>query len=208
MKKQAKSAIVLGIVGLLFAVYGLTSHGWYNEEREHDLDDEEGFLRSHIGYGIRGVSNLTLHRFNGTTLDEEEKVQDYDDFIGVEGTRAAEAGSTMFLIMIAAIALAGLFIPLVYLSSEQNLDESMGRLGPYFPLIVAQIAAILLIVGPIWFSHALTTGLDEDMNEITGEPSQALGGMTGFWVIMGGLLVQVGAIMALSRTRLTYIEPL
>jgi hypothetical protein len=114
----------------------------------------------------------------------------------------------MFLIMIAAIALAGLFIPLVYLSSEQNLDESMGRLGPYIPLIVAQIAAILLIVGPIWFSHALTTGLDEDMNEITGEPSQALGGMTGFWVIMGGLLVQVGAIMALSRTRLTYIEPL
>lgn len=208
MRKQALYALVLAIVAIIIAAYGIVSYGWYTEEREQPLVDEDGILRSEIGYGLRGVNNRTLHRFNGTTLDEEEKVQGYDDFIGAKETKASAVASAMNILMIVALAMAVLFLPLVYLTSGGSFEQRVGKIGPYIPLLVAQVAALLLIIGPIWFSYAFITALDDDIGRITGEPSQALGGMTGLWVIVGGILIQMAAVMALSRTRLIYIEPL
>lgn len=208
MRKQALYALAFAIVAIIIYAYGMVSYDWYTEEREQPLVDEDGVLKSDIGYGLRGVNNHTRHRFNGTTLDEEEKVQGYDDFIGTKDTKASGVASTMNIMMIIALVMMVLFLPLVYLSSGGGLEQRFGKIGPYIPLLVAQIAALLLIIGPMWFSYAFITALDDDIGKVTGEPSQALGGMTGFWVIVGGIFIQVGALMALSRTRLIYIEPL
>ena len=116
--------------------------------------------------------------------------------------------STMLILMAIGIIMAALFIPLAFISQTGGLESRVGKWGPYIPLYVAQVSAITLIVAPIWFSYEFIMGLDMDMFALTNAPSQALGDMAGWWVILGGLFIQVSAFMALSRTRLIYIEPL
>jgi hypothetical protein len=81
-------------------------------------------------------------------------------------------------------------------------------LGPYVPLIAGQVAALLLIIGTLWFTYAFVTGLDEDVAKLGQERYQAVGGMTASLVIFGGLLIQVAALYARARTQLVYIKPL
>ena len=207
MKPKHMVPLVLVVVAILLAAYGMLSYSWYVEYRETKLLGDEGTIKTDLGYGLRGVQNHTRHRLNGTTLEEEERVQSYDDFIG-KGNLVGPVASRMMLLLLIGIVMAALFIPLAFVSQTSGLEDRVGKLGPYIPLYVAQVAAITLIVSPIWFSYEFITALDVDMYELTNAPSQALGDMAAWWVITGGLLIQVAAFMALSRTRLVYIEPL
>jgi len=207
MKRKHMVPIVLGVIALMMATYGLLSYGWYLEHREEDLPNKEGVIKTDLGYGIRGVSNHTVHRLNGTTLDEDERVQSHDDFLG-DGNKAGPVASRMLTIMLIGIIMTALFLPLAYISQTIGLEVWVGKLGSYLPFYVAQVAAITFILAPIWFSFEFIKGLDIDMEVLTNAPSQALGDMAGWWVIFGGVIIQVAAFMALSRTRLIYIEPL
>ena len=207
MKRKQMVPLVIAIIAILMATNGLLSYNWYIEQREFKLPGDEGTIKTDLGYGIRGVHNHTRLRFNGTTLDEEERVESYEDFIGPD-TMAGPVASRMLIIMAIGIIMAALFIPLAFISQTGGLESRVGKWGPYIPLYVAQVSAIILIVAPIWFSYEFIVGLDMDMFTLTNAPSQALGDMAGWWVIFGGLFIQVSAIMALSRTRLIYIEPL
>lgn len=208
MKRQAVRAIVLAVIALVLIIVGMLSWDWYTEERdETDRASGERTL-SVYGYGLRGVMNNTRVSLNETVLSAEEKVQDYDDFVGLKNSRAGKAVASMNIIMLVALVMVIIFIPLVYLASAGSLEANVGRIGPYIPIIVAQVAALLLIVGPIWFTWTFAHGIDDDHFEMELEPSQALGGMAGWWVIFGGVSIQAAALMALARTRLIYIEPL
>ncbi len=207
MKPKQMVPLVLAVVAILMASYGMLSYSWYQEYRETKLLGDEGIIKTDLGYGLRGVQNHTQHKLNGTTLEEEEKVQSYDDFIG-KGNEAGPVASRMILLMFIGIVMAVLFIPLVFITQTGGLEDHVGKLGPYIPLYVAQVAAFTLVASPIWFSYEFIMALDMDMYKLTNAPSQALGEMAGLWVIFGGVLIQVAAFMALSRTRLVYIEPL
>jgi hypothetical protein len=199
--------LVLAVVAIMFASYGLLSHGWYLEYRETDLPDDEGRIRTNLGYGIMGVSNSTKHKLNGTTLDGEDRVQSYDEFMGLK-SKAGQVANTMMVLMLIGIVMCALFIPLAFISQTGGLEARLGKWGPYIPLYVAQVAAITFFLAPIWFSYEFIYGLDMDAYALTDAPSQALGDMSGWWVVFGALLIQVAALMAISRTRLIYIEPL
>jgi len=207
MKKKSLRAIILSVVAILLTISGLLSYDWYTEERVEDAEAEDGEYKSDLAYGLRGVRNETRLVVNGTKIASEEKVQDYDDFIGLQDSRAGQVVSTMLLLMIVSLILAILFIPLVYLSSKGSLEDKVGKIGPYLPIICGQIAALLLIIAPIWFSYAFIMGLTDDMNELDQGPPQAIGGNAGFWVILGGVLLQYGVLSALARTKLILIEP-
>ncbi len=207
MKKEAYYAMTLGVVALLLTVYGLVSYDYYVEDKE--LQQEDGLLVSHIGYGLRDVHNESKLVFNDTTLWKEESYQTYPDFIGASNaTRAEAAGAQQSILLIISLVLVILFIPLVFLSHQGFFDDKMGKLGPYTPLIVAQIAALVLIIGTMWFTYAFATGLDEDVAKLGQERYQAVGGMTAFVVIVAGILIQIAALYARSRTQLIYIKPL
>ena len=206
MRREAMLAIALAVVALVLAVYCIVSYDWYEEERTSSL--EEGNLVTDIGYGLRGVQNVSQSRLNGTVLQERESHQTYDEFIGVEGTRAQSAADAMFLIVLVAIVFIVLFIPLVFLAHQGRFDDLVGKLGQYIPLMVAQVAALLLILGAMWFSYAFTEGLDKDVEDLGQERYRAVGGMGGWYAIFAGIIIQAAAVMALSRTRLVYIEPL
>ena len=207
MKKQSLRACILASVAILLIAYGLLSYGWYIEERVEDADVEDGDYKSDLDYGLRGVRNETRLVVNKTQIASEEKVQDYDDFIGLENSRAGKVVDRMNLLMVISLVLTILFIPLVYLSSKGSLEDKVGKIGPYLPLIIGQIAALILIISPMWFTYAFITDLTADMDELDQGPPQALGGNTGLWVIFGGVLLQFGVISALARTKLIYIEP-
>jgi hypothetical protein len=198
---------ILAVVTILLAVYGMMSYDWYEESREIPSSEGEGNYKSDLGYGPRGVHNYTRLAFNGSTLDEEESVQTYEEFNGPE-TEAGPVADTMFQLLIIGIVMTVLFIPLAYISQTSGLEGRVGKWGPYIPLYVAQVAAITLILAPIWFSYEFVQALDMDAMRLTNAPSQALGAMAGWWVIFGGIVIQVAALMAISRTRLIYIEPL
>ncbi len=207
MKKQSLRACILASVAVLLIANGLLSYGWYIEERVEDADVEDGDYKSDLDYGLRGVRNETRLVVNGTKIASEEKVQDYDDFIGIKDSRAGKVVDRMNLLMVISLVLTILFIPLVYLSSKGSLEDRVGKIGPYLPLILGQIAALILIISPMWFTYAFITDLTADMDELDQEPPQALGDNTGLWVIFGGVLLQIGVISALARTKLIYIEP-
>jgi hypothetical protein len=207
MKGKQMVPIALAAVAIMLATYGLFSYGWYLEQRETDNPDEEGVIKTDLGYGIRGVSNHTRYMFNGTLLDEEETVHSYDEFIG-DDNLAGQVASTMWTLMLIGILMTVIFIPLAYISQTGGLEARIGKWGPYLPLYVAQVAAVTLIVSPIWFTYEFIVGLDIDMNELTNAPSQAVGDMSGWLIVFAGVLVQAAAFMAISRTRLIYIEPL
>lgn len=207
MRKEAYYAMAFAVVALILTSYGLVSHGYYVEDRE--VQQPDGLVESHISYGLRKVHNESKLVFNDTTLSKEDKYQSYPDFIGASNaTRADAAGARQFYLMIVSLVLVVLFIPLVLLSHQGYLDERFGRLGPYVPLIAGQIAALLLIIGTLWFTYAFATGLDEDVAKLGQERYQAVGGMTASLVIFGGLLIQVAALYARARTQLVYIKPL
>ncbi len=208
MKKQSLRACILAGVAIIIIANGLFSYGWYTEERVEDADVEDGEYKSDLAYGLRGVRNETRLVVNGTKMASEEKVQDYDDFIGLENSRAGQVVDRMNLLMVISLVLTILFIPLVYLASKGALEDKVGKIGPYLPLIIGQIAALILLISPMWFTYAFITDLTVDMDEELdqGVP-QALGGNTGLWVIFGGVLLQFGVIGALARTKLIYIEP-
>lgn len=207
MKRKAMIPIVLVIVGIILSVYGMLSYEWYLEHRETQFPGDEANVKTDLSYGIRGVHNHTRLRLNGTTLEEETKVHSYDEFLGEENL-AGPVASTTILVLTIGIIMAALFIPLAFVLQSGELETRIGKWGPYIPLYVAQVAAFTLVVSPIVFSYGFITALDADMYDLTDAPSQALGDMSGWWVIFGGLLIQVAAFMAISRTRLIYIEPL
>ncbi len=207
MKKQSLRACILAGVAVLLIANGLFSYGWYTEERVEDADVEDGEYKSDLAYGLRGVRNETRLVVNGTRIASEEKVQDYDDFIGLEDSRAGQVVSRMNLLMVISLVLTILFIPLVYLTSKGSLEDKVGKIGPYLPLICGQIAAIILLISPMWFTYAFITDLTADMEELDQGVTQALGGNTGLWVIFGGVLLQFAVIGALARTKLIYIDP-
>jgi hypothetical protein len=207
MKRQAYYAMVLALLAIILTADGLVSHDYYVEDRE--VQGPDGLLKSNIGYGLRDVHNQSKLVFNGSTISKEDKYQDYQDFIGASNaTRAMNAGSQQNVLMLVSLVLLVLFLPLVVMSHQGYFDERLGRMGPYIPLIAAQVAALLLIIGTLWFTYAFATGLDEDVANLHQERYQAVGGTTAFTVIVGGFLIQVAALMALSRTRLIYIKPL
>ena len=207
MKKQSLRACILAIVAILFILNGLFSYGWYTEERVEDAPMEDGDYKSDLAYGLQGVRNETRLVVNGTKIASEEKVQGYDNFIGLKASKAGQVVDRMFLLMVSSLVLTILFVPLVYLSSKGSLEDKVGKIGPYLPLILGQIAALILIISPMWFTYAFITDLTADMEELDQGPPQALGGNTGLWVIFGGVLLQFGVIGALARTKLIYIEP-
>ncbi len=208
MKTKHVVPLVLAMIGIILATYSLMSFGWYEEYRESSLPDDGGNVKTDLGYGIRGVHNHTRIMLNSTMLDEEEKVQDYDDFHGGIDSMAGQVAARMWLVMLIGILMAVLFLPLAYISQTKGLEDRLGRWGAYVPLYVAQVSAITLILAPIWFSYEFTMGLDMDAMELTNNPSQALGAMGAWYVIFAGIFIQVAALMALSRTRLVYIKPL
>jgi hypothetical protein len=207
VRKQSLRAIVLAVVAVLFIVYGLLSYGWYDEERVEDAEVEDGEYKSDLGYGLRGVRNETRLVVNGTKIASEEKVQNYDVFVGLKDSQAGQVASRMNLLMVVSLLLTILFIPLVLLSTKGSLEDKLGKIGPYLPIICGQIAALLLIIGPMWFSYAFIMGLTADMEVLDQGPPQALGGNTGLWVIFGGMLLQFAVVSALARTKLILIEP-
>lgn len=207
MKRKHMVPVVLAVLAILMGLYGLLSYGWYLEERVTSLPDDGGNIKTELDYGIRGVANHTRHMQNGTMLDQKDTVHTYDEFLG-EGNMAGPVAARMTTIMLIGIIMAVLFIPLALMSQTGGLDDLVGKWGSYLPLYTAQVSAITLILAPIWFSYEFITGLDMDMMEATRAPSQALGQLTGWWVIFAGVLIQIAAVMALSRTRLIYIEPL
>lgn len=207
MKRKQMVPLVLAVLAILMATYGLVSYGWYLEGRESSLPDDGGNIKTELGYGIRGVSNHTRLMLNGTMLDESDTVHTYDEFLG-DGNMAGPVASRMMTIMLIGIVMAVLFLPLAFMSQTGGLDDKVGKWGSYLPLYAAQVSAITFILAPIWFSYEFVMALDMDMMEITNAPSQALGDMSGWWVIFGGVLIQIAAVMALSRTRLVYIKPL
>jgi hypothetical protein len=192
LKKQSLRACILAGVAVLLIANGLFSYGWYTEERVEDADVEDGEYKSDLAYGLRGVRNETRLVVNGTRIASEEKVQDYDDFIGLEDSRAGQVVSRMNLLMVISLVLTILFIPLVYLTSKGSLEDKVGKIGPYLPLICGQ---------------TFITDLTADMEELDQGVTQALGGNTGLWVIFGGVLLQFAVIGALARTKLIYIDP-
>lgn len=206
MKKEAYIALALAALTIILVVNGLTSHGWYDEVRSEKMLGN--VTSSTIGYGLLTVHNVTKVTFNGTLISKSDEYQSYDDFIASNATRARDAGSRMYLVSIVGLVLTALFIPLLFLAHQGFFDNRMGRLGPYVPLLVAQVAALVIIIGTLWFSYAFPTGLDADAVQLHQERYQALGGRTGLWVLVGGILVQAAAVMALARTQLIYIEPL
>ncbi len=207
MKKQSLRACILALVTILFLLNGLLSYGWYTEERLEEASMEDGTYKSDLAYGLRGVRNETRLVVNETKIATEEKVQNYDEFIGLENSRAGQVVNTMYLLMVLSLVLTVLFIPLVYISSQGSLEDKMGKIGPYIPLICGQIAALILIISPMWFTYAFITDLTADMDELEQGPPQALGDNAGLWVIVGGVLLQIGVVSALARTKLIYIEP-
>lgn len=207
MRREAYYAMVLAVVALILTAFGIMSYDYYTESKEVQRSD--GVLESTIGYGLRDVHNESKLVFNKTVLEREDNYQDYQDFIGASNaTRARDAGAQQFLLMVISLVLIVLFIPLTFLAHQGFFDTRLGKLGPYLPLIVAQVAALLLIIGTMWFTYAFATGLDEDVAKLGQERYQAVGGMAAFWVIVGGFLIQIAAIFARSRTQLVYIEPL
>ena len=207
MKKQSLRACILAIVAILFILNGLFSYGWYTEERVEDAPMEDGDYKSDLAYGLQGVRNETRLVVNGTKIASEEKVQGYDNFIGLKASKAGQVVDRMFLLMVISLVLTILFVPLVYLSSKGSLEDKVGKIGPYLPLILGQIAALILIISPMWFTYAFITDLTADMEDLDQGPPQALGGNTGLWVILGGVLLQFGVMSALARTKLIFIEP-
>jgi hypothetical protein len=207
MKKQSLRAIILAIITILLITVVLFSYRWYNEERVEDAEVEDGEYKSDLAYSLRGVRNETRLVVNGTRIASEEKVQDYDDFIGLQDSEAGQVASRMNLLMVISLVLAILFIPLVYLSSEGTLEDKVGKIGSYLPLICGQIAVLLLIISPMWFSYAFIMGLTADMEVLDEGPPQALGDNAGLWVIFGGVLLQFGVMNAMARTKLIFIEP-
>ena len=207
MKKQSLRACILAIVAILFILNGLFSYGWYTEERVEDAPMEDGDYKSDLAYGLQGVRNETRLVVNGTKIASEEKVQGYDNFIGLKASKAGQVVDRMFLLMVISLVLTILFVPLVYLSSKGSLEDKVGKIGPYLPLILGQIAALILIISPMWFTYAFITDLTADMEDLEQGPPQALGGNTGLWVILGGVLLQFGVMSALARTKLIFIEP-
>ena len=207
MRRQAYYAMALAVVALVLTAYGLVSYDYYVEDRE--VRQVDGTLVSHISYGLRDVHNESKLVFNGTTLSKEDKYQEYPDFIGASNaTRARDAGGRQFTLLLISLVLIVLFIPTVFLSHQGLFDERVGRLGPYVPLIMAQIAALILIIGTLWFTYEFATGLDKDVANLLQERYQAVGGMAAFWLIVGGVLIQVAALYARARTQLIYIKPL
>ena len=207
MKKQSLRACILAVVAILFIINGLFSHGWFTEERVEDAPMEDGDYKSDLAYGLRDVRNETRLVVNGTKIATEEKFQDYDEFIGLEDSRAGQVANRMNLLMVLSLVLTVLFIPLVYLSSKGSLEDKVGKIGPYLPLICGQIAALILIISPMWFTYAFIMDLTADMEELDQGPPQAIGHFIGVWVMFGGLLLQFGVMGALARTKLILIEP-
>ena len=207
MRKQSIRAMVLGTVTALLVVYGLFSYGWYSEDRSENLEGRE-VRESTIDYSLRGVHNASKVKLNDTVLSSEEKVQDYDDFIGVKDTKASQSAARMNLVMIAMLVMTLLFIPTVYYSSEGYLEARLGRIASFLPIIIGQVTALILIISPMWYTYDFVSAINDDMYKITGEPSQALGGWAPIWVVFGGVILQIAVMSALARTKLIYIEPL
>jgi hypothetical protein len=207
MKRKQMVPIAMAVVAIILASYGLLSYDWYVEYREFQLPDDEGVIKTDLGYGILGVSNHTRHNLNRTTLDEEDRVLSYDDFTGLS-SKAGQVASTMWVLMLIGIILSVVFIPLAIASQTGGLESRIGKWGPYVPLYIAQVAAITFILAPMWFSYEFIYGLDMDAFVLTNAPSQALGDMSGWYVVFAGVAIQAAAVMAISRTRLVYIKPL
>jgi len=207
MRREAYYAMALAVIALILTAYGLMSYDYYTESRE--VQRADGVLESRIGYGLRDVHNVSKLVFNKTVLEREDKHQDYQDFIGASNaTRARDAGAQQSLLTVISLVLIILFLPITFLAHQGFFDNRLGKLGPYVPLMVAQVAALLLIIGTMWFTYAFATGLDEDVAKLGQERYQAVGGTAAAWVIVGGFLIQVAAIFARSRTQLVYIQPL
>ncbi len=208
MKRQSLRAIVLAVVAILFTAYGFMSYNWYSEERVDENRQTDEVIRSVYGYGIRGVTNVTEFKYNGSVNETVSKDMTYDEFIGLENSRAGGVAANMIILMIVALVLTIIFIPMVKLSSEGKLEDKLGKIGPFLPIILGQIAVLILIIGPLWYSYAFITGIEADLDELHQGQSQALGEKAGLWVIFGGVLLQFGVTGALARTKLIYIEPL
>jgi hypothetical protein len=165
---------VLGIVGLILAIIGLVSVGWYTFEIEDIFPMEASYGLSEVEISLAGL---------GT-----ERAS-YDEAMGNESSAAMDSATNTKWILVGGIIIVAIFIVLAFVAIFGFLRGSM----TWLPVFIGIAAGFVILIASIYFAFTFEAGIEEDSGTSIDEVSSNAGlGLMWILVLVAGILVIIG----------------